>query len=232
MKRLAFIIASAFLTAQASGEGITVQSTRGEVSVRHGVTEGWMPVGAGDLLRPHDSMRTGGTGAAVLSVAMAAGTKTITLPSEVIVDMSDIRNLSQEELMLKLTMEKVRGSTYQWNESDPAIPNAGVIHGSQKRSSRELTENEPMTGRMQLNGARVLFENGFFPTCVLRSMEVFRLYPDLSKSFEDRLMVAQALERAQLNGEALSEYGAIAGLEGLTAEQHTLVRERMHSLRK
>ena len=232
MKRLALIIASAFLTAQALGEGITVQSTRGEVSVRHGVTEGWMPVGAGDLLRPRDSMRTGGTGAAVLSVAMAAGTKTITLPSEVIVDMSDIRDLSQEELMLKLTMEKVRGSTYQWNESDPAIPNAGVIHGSQKKSSRELTENEPMTGRMQLNGARVLFENGFFSTCVLRSMEVFRLYPDLSKSFEDRLMVAQALERAQLNGEALSEYGAIAGLEGLTAEQQTLVRERIEPLRK
>jgi hypothetical protein len=232
MKRLAFIIASAFLAAQASSEGITVRSARGEVSVRHGVTEGWTPVGAGDLLRPHDSMRTGGTGAAVLSVATAVGTKTITLPSEVIVDMSDIRDLSQEELMLKLTMEKVRGSNYRWNESDPAIPNAGVIHGSQKGSSRELTVNEPLTGRMQLNGARVLFENGFFSTCVLRSMEVFRLYPDLSRSFEDRVRMARALERAGLRGEALSEYGAIAELQGLTQEQQALVHERMQSLRE
>jgi hypothetical protein len=232
MKRLAFFLASVFLTAHASGEGITVQSARGEVSVRHGVTESWTPVGAGDLLRLHDSMKTGGSGAAVLSVATASGTKTIALPSEVIVDISDIRDLSQEELMLKLTMEKVRGSGYQWDELDPSIPNAGVIHGTNKGEARELTENKLRTGRMQLNGARVLFENGFFSTCVLRSMEIFRLYPDLSKSFEDRLMVARALEQAKLTGEALSEYGAMAGFEGLTAEQQSLVREQMRALRK
>lgn len=232
MRAFALTLAAAFLSAQAFGEGITVQSTRGEVGVRHGVTEAWAPVGPGDPLRPHDSMKTGGTGAAVLSVTMAGSAKTITLPPDVIVDMSDIRNLSQQELMLKLTMEKVRGSSYQWNKSDPAFPNAGVIHGSEKSSMRDLTENELRTGRMQLNGARVLFDYGFFSTCVLRSMEVFRLYPALSSSFDDRLMVARALEQAQLGGEALSEYGAIAGLDGLTAEQRVLVRDRMQALRK
>lgn len=232
MKRLAFFLASAFLTAQASGDGITVQSVRGEVSVRHGVTEAWAPVSAGDLLRPHDSMKTGGNGTAVLSVAMASGARTMTLPSDVIVDISDIRDLSQEDLILKLTMEKVRGSRYRWDELDPSIPNAGVIHGTKQGAAHELTDNELRTGRMQLNGARVLFENGFFSTCVLRSMEVFRLYPDLSTSFDDRLRVARALERAKLNGEALSEYGAMAGLEGLTAEQQALVREQMRALRQ
>lgn len=232
MKRLILLVASIFIAAHASGGDITVQSARGEVSVRHGVTESWSPVRAGDLLRPHDSMRTGGTGAAVLSVPLATGTKTINLPSEVIVDMSDIRNLTQEELMLKLAMEKVRGSDYRWNESDPAIPNAGVIHGSRKGPASGLTANELRTGRMQLNGARVLFENGFFSTCVLRSMEVFRMCPELSNSFEDRMMVAQALEQARLRGEALSEYGAIASLEGITAKQRTLVQEQMQALRK
>ena len=232
MKRLMLILASALLTAQASGEGFAVRSTKGEVSVRHGVTETWTPVGAGDLLRPHDSMKTGVAGSAVLAVAATTGTRTIVLPPDVIVDMSDIRTLTQEELMLKLTMEKVRGSSYQWNDSDPAIPNAGVIHGSQKGAARELTENELRTGRMRLNGAHVLFEYGFYSSCVLRSLEIFRLYPTLTGSFEDRLMVANALERAQLRGEALAEYGAIAGLDGLTSEQRELVRERMQALRE
>ena len=124
MKRLACILASVFLTAHASGEGITVQSARGEVSVRHGVTESWTPVGPGDLLRPHDSMKTGGSGAAVLSVAMPSGAKTMTLPSDVIVDMSDIRDLSQEELMLKLTMEKVRVLKYAPGTRPPNPPAA------------------------------------------------------------------------------------------------------------
>ena len=111
-----------------------MQSTRGEVGVRHGVTEAWTPVGAGRsaaAARQHEDRRDG-SGRALRDNGGRA--KTITLPPEVIVDMSDIRDLSQEELMLKLTMEKVRGSSYQWNESDPAIPNAGVIHGSEKSS--------------------------------------------------------------------------------------------------
>jgi hypothetical protein len=232
MRLSALILAATLVTVQAWSEGITVRSARGEVTVRRGVTEAWTAAAAGDVLRPHDSMRTGATGSAVLAVALAAGTRTISLPPEVIVDMSDIRELSQEDLMLKLTMEKVRGSTYEWNEADPALPNAGVIHGARKGASKELTENELRTGRMQLNGARVLFENGYFSTCVLRSMEVFRLYPDLTRSFDDRLRVARALEQARLQGEALSEYGAISGLEGLTPEQRNQVHERMEMLRE
>jgi hypothetical protein len=232
MKRLVFVLASTLLAAGAPAEDITVRNSSGDVSVRHGLTESWVPARAGDILRPHDSMKTGVAGSAVLAVAATTGTRTIVLPADVIVDMSDIRTLTQEELMLKLTMEKVRGSSYQWNDSDPAIPNAGVIHGSQKGAARELTENELRTGRMRLNGARVLFEYGFYSSCVLRSLEIFRLYPALTGSFEDRLMVASALERARLRGEALAEYGAIAGLEGLTSEQRELVRERMQALRE
>jgi hypothetical protein len=232
MRTLATLCAASLLAAQTYADGITVQRTRGEVSVRHGVTEGWTPVGTGEQLRPHDSMKTGGDGAAVLTVATPDGPKTITLPAEVIVDMSDIRELSQEELMLKLTMEKVRGSDYRWQEGDPAIPNAGVIHGSRGGSSRELSENELRTGRLQLNGARVLYDNGFFSTCVLRAMEVFRLYPALRESFNDRLMVARALEEARLSGEALAEYGAITGIQGLTGDQQALVMDRMRVLRK
>jgi hypothetical protein len=63
-------------------------------------------------------------------------------------------------------------------------------------------------------------------------MEVFRFYPALGRDFSNRLLVAEALERANLRGESLNEYGAMLGLENLTPEQEALVRARMSALKK
>jgi len=218
----------------AAAEGIAIQRAEGEVSVRHGVAEVWTRVAPGDLLRPNDTMRTGKGGNVVLLVRLGtdAAPKRITLPPHVIVDMSDIRELSQEELMLKLTMEQVRGSSYQWKNDGMAIPDAAVVHGAESAAPASLSENNIQTGRLQLNGVRVLYENGFFASCVLRAMQVFRLYPALSSSFEHRLMLAESMEKASLHGEALAEYGAVSRLEGLTPGQQQQVQSRLQTLRR
>jgi hypothetical protein len=134
--------------------------------------------------------------------------------------------------MLKLTMEKVRSSSYQWKSDELHIPNAAVMHGSSAAPEAPPVENDPAVGVFQLNGTRVLFANGFYSTCALKSMEVFRLYPVLGQKFENRLLVAEALEKARLRGEALTEYGLLLTLEGLTADQQNLVKARMGELRR
>jgi len=233
--RVLSVILVASLTGTAWAGGITVQHVQGEVSVRHGVTEEWMPVTPGSALKPDDSMRTGTKGAAVLIVAApdaSAPPKRVTLPPEVIVDLADVRELSQEELMLKLTMEKVRASSYQWKDDDLRIPNAGVVHGNDRESEPAHTTGRVETGKMQLNGTRVLFENGYTSTGILKALEVFRLYPPLAASFENRMMVAEAMERASLRGEALNEYVALMSLEGLTLEQKGVLQSRIAQLRR
>jgi hypothetical protein len=229
----ALVVAVLFLAASAMGGEIIVQKMRGDVSVRHGVTEVWVKVAPGDVLRPDDTMKTGKKGSAVIVLPSPPGTaKTFVLPGEVIVDMSDIRDLSQEELMLKLTMEKVRASSYQWKSDDLQIPSAAVVHGADRASQQVMSESDPATGVLQLNGAHVLFENGFYATCALKGMEVFRLYPPLGKQFRSRMMVAEALEKANLRGEAMNEYGATAKLDGITPEQQILVHTHIEALRK
>ena len=234
--KTALVAAVLFLAVRATAGEIVVQKMQGAVSVRHGVTETWTKVAPGDVLRPDDTMKTGKKGSAVIvvpsSTAGAGASRTVVLPGEVIVDMSDIRDLTQEELMLKLTMEKVRASSYQWKSDDLRIPSAAVVHGADKSSNLNLSESDPATGILELNGAHVLFENGFFATCALKAMEVFRLYPPLGKEFRDRMMVAEALEKANLRGEAVNEYGAIATLDGITSEQQALVHTRIEGLRK
>lgn len=218
-----------------SAAEIVVQRTQGDVTVRQGMTEVWNRVAVGDALRPDDTMKTGSKSSATIIVTGHRGdgaTKRINLPPEVIVDMSDVRELTPEELMLKLAMERVRSAPYEWKTNDLNIPNVSVVHGTDKEVDTAPVENALATGILQINGTQVLFENGFYSTCALKAMEVFRLYPPLGNRFENRLMVAESLERAQLKGEALTEYGVALRLPGITAAQENLVRSRMAQLRK
>jgi hypothetical protein len=233
MKAVGMVALLMLLVSVAVAGGIQVQRMQGDVSVRQGVTEVWTRVAVGDVLRPDDTMKTGLKGSAVLMVSMGNGTfKRISLPPEVIVDMSDIRELSQDELMLKLTMEKVRSSPYEWKNEDLQVPNAAVIHGTDKSAGSAALENDPAVGLMQLNGTRVLYENGYYSTCALKAMEVFRFHPSLAGRFENRLLVAEALERARLRGEAINEYGAMLKMQSLTVQQRDLVQARMEDLKR
>jgi hypothetical protein len=232
MKRV-LACAVLLLALEARAGDVVVRKVQGEVTVRHGVTETWTTIAAGDVLRPDDTMRTGKRGGAVIVTSSAGATgaaqKTITVPSEVIVDISDIRELSQEELMLKLTMEKVRASSYQWKNDELHIPNSAAVHGAD-RSPDASAVTDPSTGVFQMNGARLLFNNGFYATCALKGLEVLRQYPALGAGFENHFLVAQALEKANLRGEALSAYGALSTLEGLTPAQLTVIRSRTERL--
>jgi hypothetical protein len=233
MKRM-LVLAVLLCALDARAGDVVVRKVQGEVTVRHGVTETWTTIASGDVLRPDDTMRTGKRGSAVIVAsspgARGAAQKTITVPSEVIVDISDIRDLSQEELMLKLAMEKVRASSYQWKNDELHIPNAAAVHGAD-RTPDAVTAADPSTGVFQMNGARLLFNNGFYATCALKGLEVLRQYPALGAGFENHFLVAQALEKANLKGEALSEYGALSTLAGLTSEQRSDIRSRIERLR-
>ncbi len=217
------------LMANALGQNVTVRKLHSDVSVRHGVAESWNKVAVGDVLKPDDTIKTGEKGAALLVVD---GGKRITLPADVIVDVSDIRDLSQEELMLKLTMEKVRASSYEWKNDEMKIPNAPIMHGADRTPSIPLSENEVKVGRLEWNGAKVLFDNGYYSTSALKAMDVLRRYPPLGAEFDHRLLVAEALEKAQLRGEALNEYVTLAQSATFTAEQRELVKQKITQLRK
>ena len=133
--------------------------------------------------------------------------------------------------MLKLTMEKVRASSYEWKSNEMNLPNATIVHGYPPPPPK-LTENELEIGRLEWNGTKVLYNNGYYSTSALKAMNVLRRYPPLGDKFENRLLVAQALEKASLRGEALSEYVSISQSDKLTAEQREVVAARIAQLRK
>ena len=228
----ALVLCLVIFSPLAHAADIVVSRVKGEVAVRSGVQETWHPVKAGDRLKPHDSMRTGKDASAVLIVAMVDGMDPakISLPADVILDLSDVRKLTRDELILKLTMERVKASSYEWKNSELQIPNATVVHGERRKEA--APENVDERGAVLLmNGTKVLFHNGFFSTCALKGLSLLGRFPSLGETFENRYIVAESLERSDLRGEALNEYLALSSMTGLTAEQQRLVRSSITRLR-
>jgi hypothetical protein len=111
------------------------------------------------------------------------------------------------------------------------ITNTTAPHGEAKDKKQPLAESNPEIGAMQMKGARVLFENAFYSTGALKAMDVLRRYPSLGK-FENRLLVAQSLEKANLKGEALNEYVNLSTSKDLLLAQKVVVQEKIAQLKR
>lgn len=226
---IAFLLTMLCASIVWGGEQITLQKAQGEVLIRPGVAETWVKARAGEPLNPDATIKIGKQSTAV--IVLPTLNKKIFLPSEVIVDISDIRQLTPEELMLKLTMERVRASSYEWKKKELDIPGTTAFRGEDRERSAAAGDGDLEVGRFQLNGTRVLYNNGFYSTSALRAMDVLRRYPPLAQ-FENRLLIAEALEKAHLKGEALNEYISLSQRPDLTAEQRELVAAKIAQLKK
>jgi hypothetical protein len=204
------------LTAQ-----IRVVSVRGNVYVRHGVEEKWGRIAAGDMLKPDDSIKLPENSGATLSVNEKS---TLKIPERVILDLADLRQLTREELLLKLAMEQVR-SVPARERGGFAVPRTTTVHGSDRGTVPIAKPGNLDDGLMRLGGARFLYTGKFFATCILKVKEIFRVWPELSGKSEDRIMVARAMENMNLKGEALAEYMRLAGERNMPDQEKELERK-------
>ncbi len=229
MKRILPSLFILLLSIAAANAQMSVVTVRGTVEVRRGVNEGWRPVQAGEVLKPEDSMKSGKKSRATV---LLENKKALSLPENVIVDLSDFRPLTNDELLLKLAMERVRSLPNRERDEDFSVPQTTIMHGTEKEEiiSSQVPRNIE-EGLLQLNGTQVLYENGYHAGCVLRAKEVFLRYPELASKTEYRLLVASALEKTKLYGEALSEYASLAA-EKLTSPERTLVEGKMKQLKR
>ena len=208
---------------------IQVSAVKGDVYVRHNVQEDWVKVAVGDVLKPDDSIMSGSKSTATI---MIDNNKKFTLPELVIIDCADLRVLTNTDLLLKLAMEQVRLLPNGGKGKEFQIPRTTIIHGESKESSMSrASPSDPSAGSLQLNGTRVLFDQGYFATCVLKTKHVLRLYPGVTRKTEARLLVATALENLKLNEEALNEYHTLKS-ESLSAGERMLVEKKVAALVK
>ncbi|MBA4313433.1 MAG: hypothetical protein C0417_12490 [Chlorobiaceae bacterium] len=200
-----FFIAIIFLSVFASAADFKVIGLKGAATVRHGVNERWISVSVGDVLSSDDSIELDKQSSATL----LTGTAKITLPEMVIVDLSDLRLLSQEDLLMKLAMENIKSIPPRDDIRELNIPRVTTVHGEKREQSTTKAQSDIQNGVKQLNGCKVLYRSGYYATCALKVKQVFRLYPILTEDLDIRMLIASSFEKMNLNKEALEEYHAL-----------------------
>jgi hypothetical protein len=203
-----------------------VKSVRGTVEMRRGVSEEWKAVKAGDQLKPEDTMRTGKQSSATIQL----DGKQVTIPAQTMVDLSDFRQMSQEEFLLKLAMENILAVPPRENGT-LATPRTTILHGTDAGKENVGVPQPVEPGLMQLQGAKLLYDNSFYATSILKTKETFRLYPDLQERVDVRLRVATAFERMKLTKQAIEEYTALLA-QKLSPEHKETVQSSLQRLRK
>ncbi len=207
---------------------VKVQGIKGDVKVRHGVNEEWTAIKIGDVVNIEDAIMVGEKSSTVLLID---GTKKIAVAENSIVDVSDLRALSQEELLLKLAMDRILSVPTQDRDNDLTPARTTIIHGDKKESTQRPKTISTDIAIMQLNGAKVLYDNSYFGTCILRVKEVFRINPTIDIDLDYKLLTAKAFEKSNLPGEALNEYNSIP-LDKLKPHQKQIVLQSIDRLKK
>lgn len=222
--RLLWIVIAGLLAVPLRAGEIVVKAVKGSVEMRKGVTEEWRKVKVGDLLKPEDSMRTGPGSSATIE----ADRRKLHIPEMAILDMSDVRQLSQEDFLLKLAMQNILAVPPREND-DLSIPSATVLHGANASKTDAPVYTDTKVGEMELHGVKVLFDNSYYATAILKSKETLRTHPELKSNFDARITVATAFEKMKLTKEAVTEYSLLAkeNLPSAQAKKVQLALERL-----
>ncbi len=226
MKKIITVSVLIFVITALSFAQFKVLTTKGNVKVRYGVSEEWKQLNKGDQINWADAVQTSLNSLVVIQIE---NQKKIVLNEKTIVEIADLRHLSQEELLLKLAMERILSVPPQERDNNLIPARATIIHGEKKSKMQPPISTD--IALMQLSGAKLLYDNYFYGTCAIRIKEVLRLNLSMSNFIDYKLMMAVSLEKSNLLEEALNEYNCLP-VEGLTSQQNEIVQKNIDRLKK
>ena len=204
MKHLFILITCIlFFLAASLHADIFIQKIQGDVKVRKGLDETWQKAGNKMLLKNIDTILTGEDSEVILSLPEGI---TFTLGSQSILDIGDLREITERELFLFLTSQKIRDI-----ENVPAskvhIENVSVVRAQNKQSSSGPSANNASDlWRYEVNGARAMHNQMFYPNAVMKMMYILKKYTQVEDYGLVQLYLGQSFEAMNQSGRALEAY--------------------------
>lgn len=179
----------------------------GEVKYRQGVEETWNRGQVGIILKEIDTILTGEGGEVILEIRDGL---TFRLGANAILDIADLRRITEQELFLYLTRQKIERIERDGKKSKLQVSNVSAIHGT----SQDTLNTKPDLPAVNLweqesNGAKALFNQQYFPNTIIKLHKILSRYPDVNDCGELHCYLGQSFEALDQPGQALDAYQTV-----------------------
>ncbi len=180
-----------------------ILSQRGSVLVRHGLSESWQETKAGMVLESFDTILTTEDGEVLIQTQDGGRLR---VGANIILDISDIKRLSEREMLLWLVSQKIEQLPKRQEKTPLRFGQVTSVHGEEKGAATAPATDRSQRWRAEVNGASALMENAYFTNTVVKCHKILRRYPEQNDCGEIHFYLGCAFEAIQHEGQAVEAY--------------------------
>lgn len=185
--------------------GAKVIKISGDVKVRKGLEEDWQPATVRILLEDIDTILTGVDGVVVLQTTEGSSFE---LGNNSILDISDLRKISEKELFLYLMSKKVQKIEPHNGKRPLRIGKVSVVHGESKVTSKNVADSSLKSDFLlqEKNGALALHEQKLYPNSIIKYHKILERYSTNKDCGEIHFYLGKSFEALNQIGQAVDAY--------------------------
>ncbi|MEL6821059.1 MAG: hypothetical protein AAFP70_04800 [Calditrichota bacterium] len=201
-----YLITTLLLIGFIFAEEARIVQLNGDVQIRRGLDEDWSKAKNDMLLKEIDTILTGESGQVVLELSDG---RQFSLRSNSILDIADLRKISEKELFLFLMRQKVDRLEDREAPAQLKLGKVSVVHGnkSKQQQAAEHTKGNNEFVR-ESNGVSALYEHGFFSNVIIKAHRILDRKPEISECTMIYEQLAEALEAVEKPEQAKQQFKA------------------------
>lgn len=228
-----FILIFACFTA-ALGMEAKILRLSGEVKIRRGIEEVWHPAAVEMILKEIDTITTGEGGEVLLQIDEGP---TFRLGANAILDITDLKKITEQELFIFLTRQKVDQLKPGKGRRPLRTGNVSAVHGEDKSQAETRPEDGGIPWEPEKNGAKALLEQAYYTNAILKFHKIAQRYPAIEKCREFHCYLGSAFEALKEPGQAIDAYEAALDAEndgncGSASDWEQAAREGLERLKE
>lgn len=202
MTLMTLILLLVFQTAWAN-PAAKIISISGEVKVRRGIEENWQPAAVGMDLEDIDTILTLELGEILLDIG---GQNTFRLGRNSVLDIGDLRQITEQELVLYLVSKKIDRIKPRKSKIPFRVGNVSVVHGLNMSGGKAAVKTDGTWWRKEMNGARAMYTQEYYPNAVVKLHKIQEKYSKTQDCGELHFYLGQTLEALHKPGQAVKAY--------------------------
>jgi hypothetical protein len=183
---------------------VKIAKVSGEVRVRRGVETTWHPVSVGIFIKDVDTILTGEKGKVVLELENG---NTFVLSSNSILDVADLRKITDRQLFLYLVKSKVNQLEKHPEKTELRLGKVSVVHGENRDTTAIDQISVPAESWTPIiNGALALYQQQYYPNAIMKLNKILDAGLPRERWCEAYFYLGHSFEAINKPGQAIDAY--------------------------